>query len=86
MGDTVKIIVTKEWVVIPGLVHGKAYALQNVTDKNLYLQQTATPPDNSDTGFKVQPAEVVKIIKEPSDIYIRSLLAGGLAYINEVNL
>jgi len=84
VGDTVKLLVTKEWVVVPGLTQYATYSFQNVTDKNVYLQQAPSAPDATDIGFKVEPAMVAQVYKEASDIYVRSIGAGGLVYFNEV--
>lgn len=85
MGDTVHVnFVDSEYTAIPSLVTGTVYWLQNVTNHQLMLLQQSTQPDVTAIGKRVNPTEEAEIIKEDSDVWIKSVIGDGLAIYNSV--
>jgi len=82
MGDTVKITFSKDWVEIIGLIIGVTYSLQNVNTADLFLQQVAAQPEAAEIGKRLVPSKSATIIKEATNVWVRSKTSEGIAFYN----
>jgi len=84
MGDTIKETFSKEWQKIDGLTTGVTYFLQNVNTADLFLQQVPLQPDVAEIGKRLVPSKSATIIKEDTDVWIRSKTSEGIAFYNSL--
>ncbi len=83
MGDTIKLIVTENWQVIPGLVIDNTYSFQNVVNQSMFIREQPSAPAPTDTGKELQLNRSATLVKEISDIWVRMKAGSGVAYFNE---
>ncbi len=84
MGDSVRMEVNEAWQAIPSLTLGETYGFQNTVNQSMFLQQQASAPEDSETGFELSPFKMAIITKEASDVFVRMRSGEGIAFFNQL--